>query len=186
MGEAARLFRTRGYHGTSMSDIAEVMNLNKGTLYHYFPSKTAILDAIYLEALVRLDRNVDAVPDGLPPDEQLISYVRAIMRTISSAPDFIAVYFQERPWLDSSLSQAQAESIRKKETEFTDRIAGVLRAGMRKGVFRHVDERLLSIHLLSMISSLYRWRLVEDIGSGDMVAHSIISYLYDGILVRPR
>ena len=40
---AARLFQQRGYHATSMSDVAAALKLSKGGLYHHFKSKDEIL-----------------------------------------------------------------------------------------------------------------------------------------------
>lgn len=185
MGDCAKVFRKRGYHGTAMSDIADFVKLNKGTLYYYFAAKTDILYAIYLEAFDRLDEKIAQVPAGLPPDEELTAYVKAILRTIASAPDVIAVYFQEHPWLESSLSVDQFAAIRAKEAEFTKRIELVIKSGMRTNVFRRVNEELLTVQLLSMISSLYRWHLAESQASAELVADTIIGYLYDGI-VTPR
>lgn len=184
MREAAHLFRKHGYHATSMSDIAEAMKLNKGTLYYYFPSKADILHAIYLEAYERLDENICRVPTDLPADEELVGYVRAILHTISSVPDVIAVYFQEHPWLESSLTAEQATGVRAKEAQFTEQLRSIIAGGMRDGVFRRVNDRLLAIQLLSMISSLYRWHLSEDDSSAELVADTIVGYLYDGILTR--
>jgi AcrR family transcriptional regulator len=186
MAECANLFRKLGYHGTSMSDIAELVKLNKGTLYYYFPSKADILHAIYLEAFARLDENVEQVPADLPPDEELTAVVKAILRTIASVPDVIAVYFQEHAWLETSLSSEQAVGIRSKEAEFTERIRKIIRSGVRANVFRRVNDELLSVQLLSMISSLYRWHLAESNASAELVADTIIGYLYDGILAPPR
>jgi TetR/AcrR family transcriptional regulator, cholesterol catabolism regulator len=182
MHECARLFRRRGYHGTSMSDIGEFVSLNKGTLYYYFPSKSDILYAIYLDAYARLDAQIAKIPADLASDEELISYVKAILRTIASAPDVIAVYFQEHPWLESSLTAEQATHIRAKEAEFTHRIREIIKTGMRANVFRRVNDELLSVQLLAMISSLYRWHLAENEPAAELVADTIVSYLFEGIL----
>lgn len=182
--ESALLFRTLGYHATSMSDIADVMKLNKGTLYYYFPSKSDILYAIYTEAFRRLDENVAQVPADLRPDDELVAWVRAILQTISTVPDFIAVYFQEHPWIETALSAEQAGAIRAKEKEFTGQLRAIINAGMRQNVFRRVNDQLLAIQLLSMISSLYRWHVSEDPSSANLVADTIIGYLFEGILAR--
>jgi AcrR family transcriptional regulator len=39
-------FAARGFQGTSVREIARAVGVNEATLYHYFPSKAAILDAI--------------------------------------------------------------------------------------------------------------------------------------------
>src|SRR3712207_3241878 len=59
---AARLFETRGYSATSMDDIAAGVKLNKGTLYHYFSGKAAILFDIYSEAQEQVVAAINAVP----------------------------------------------------------------------------------------------------------------------------
>ena len=181
MADCAQLFRKRGYHGTAMSDIATAVNLNKGTLYYYYPAKTDILYSIYLEAYERLDEHIAQVPTDLPPDEELTAYVKAILHTIASVPDVIAVYFQEHPWLETSLPAEQCATIRMKEAEFTNRIRAVIKQGVRVGAFRRVNDELLTIQLLSMISSLYRWHLAESATSAELIADAIIGYLYDGI-----
>src|SRR5690348_11357574 len=43
----ASLFDKVGYHNTSMQMLADEVGLGKPTLYHYFPSKNAILYAIH-------------------------------------------------------------------------------------------------------------------------------------------
>src|SRR5260370_40661133 len=47
---ATKLFAARGYHGTRMDDVADVIGLNKATVYHYYASKSLILFDIYRQA----------------------------------------------------------------------------------------------------------------------------------------
>lgn len=69
--------------------------------------------------------------------------------------------------------------------EFTASLRSVINDGMRQGVFRRVNDQLLAVQPLSMISSLYRWHQSEDERSAGLVADTIISYLYEGVLARP-
>jgi TetR/AcrR family transcriptional regulator, cholesterol catabolism regulator len=182
MLEIARLFRRRGYHGSAMSDIGEHVGLNKGTLYYYFPSKADMLYAIYEEAYERLDANIAGVPKDLPPEEELVAYLKAIMRTVGAIPDVIAVYFQEHPWLETALTEEQAQIVRAKEAEFTDGLRAIIKRGVRVNAFRRVNDQLLAVQLMGMISSLHRWHLAESEASAELVTDMIISYLYEGIL----
>ena len=45
--EAVRIFREKGYHAASMQNIADAVGLQKGSLYHYIPSKEALLFKIF-------------------------------------------------------------------------------------------------------------------------------------------
>lgn len=43
---AAKLFGERGFEGTSMNAIAKAAGITIGSIYQYFPSRDAILDAV--------------------------------------------------------------------------------------------------------------------------------------------
>ncbi len=55
---AVRLFATHGYEATGMRAIAEAVGLRPASLYHYFPSKEAILEALFAAAAAGPRRGV--------------------------------------------------------------------------------------------------------------------------------
>jgi AcrR family transcriptional regulator len=57
---AARLFRTHGYHATSMRDIAAAAGMLPGSIYYHFPSKDELLLTVYEEGVRRIAEAVDA------------------------------------------------------------------------------------------------------------------------------
>ena len=66
------LFAEKGYFGTSLRDIAEAIGVRDSALYHYFPSKDALFEAIVTEgrepgtaATQWLDRTIDSPRDVL-------------------------------------------------------------------------------------------------------------------------
>ncbi len=61
---AARLFRERGYHATSMRDIAREVRMLSGSIYYHFPSKDEMLLAVYEEGLRHIAARVDAAVAG--------------------------------------------------------------------------------------------------------------------------
>lgn len=44
--KAIQIFRQQGYHKTSMSDLAAACGLQKGSFYHYFKNKEALMEAV--------------------------------------------------------------------------------------------------------------------------------------------
>ena len=69
---AARIFGEKGYHATSMSDIADAVNLQKASLYYHFDSKQEILVALLDHALDIINNNLEIVlAQPLTPDEKL-------------------------------------------------------------------------------------------------------------------
>ena len=84
---AARVFRERGYHATSMSDLAAATGLTKGAFYHHFPDKAAVmaaaLRAVTAAARERVfDRLLDA---DLLPEERLAIMQRGAERLFVDA-----------------------------------------------------------------------------------------------------
>lgn len=51
LDNSLKLFANKGFHGTSISDIAKAAGISKGLAYNYFKSKENILEAIFEEAL---------------------------------------------------------------------------------------------------------------------------------------
>lgn len=60
---ALATFSARGYHGTSVPEVAEAAGVGVGTLYRYFADKNALVNELYRDAKLRLRA---ALLDGLP------------------------------------------------------------------------------------------------------------------------
>ncbi len=63
LDSALDLFADGGFQGTSVREIARAVGVNEATLYHYFPSKGAILDAILEVLLAERSEMLAAVDD---------------------------------------------------------------------------------------------------------------------------
>ena len=64
---ARRLFLTKGYEATTIEDVLTAVGIAKGTLYHHFPGKEAILDAIVLRTVDTIVQRAQAAADGPQP-----------------------------------------------------------------------------------------------------------------------
>ena len=76
---AAVLFAEHGFAGTDTQLLAETLNIGKGTLYRYFPSKEELFLAVADRAMRKLREEVDAAIDGVvEPLERMRRGIRAI------------------------------------------------------------------------------------------------------------
>lgn len=78
--EAKKLFRKKGYSGTSLSDIVKATNLSKPTIYHYFGDK----ENLYAEVMIDLLKNgYKHLKSGFKPQvkirEQLLHLTEGFM-----------------------------------------------------------------------------------------------------------
>jgi AcrR family transcriptional regulator len=82
---AAALFAERGYHATTIRDVAEGAGVTPGALYFHVPTKQALLVAVYAEGVDRIVRHVDALVDQ--ETEPALRFRRAIEAHIESILD---------------------------------------------------------------------------------------------------
>src|SRR5215212_6267334 len=82
---ALRLFREKGYHGTSMQDIAEAVGLYKGSLYHYIGGKEDLLIQAFERAMAVLLVDVEriAADTSLSPPTQLRQIIEAHVAAVA-------------------------------------------------------------------------------------------------------
>ena len=93
---AAKLFATRGYDGTSMRDIAELVHVQPASLYHHFPSKSHILVSIFEESAIEMVDRVEKAVVGIEdPWEALEVACTAHMKALLAGFDLTG-YFLER------------------------------------------------------------------------------------------
>jgi AcrR family transcriptional regulator len=92
LATATRLFRQRGFHATSMQDLAEALGMNRGSLYHYIASKDDLLWAILSGALDRLtERVVPELARDAPARERLSRAIHEHLRVAAEHADELSL-----------------------------------------------------------------------------------------------
>ena len=67
---ALKLFAIKGYHATSISQIAEKAGISKGLLYNYYKSKEHLLDSVIMKVYEEIMRIVQ-MNENLPAEKQI-------------------------------------------------------------------------------------------------------------------
>jgi AcrR family transcriptional regulator len=151
---ATRLFRERGFHATSMQDLAEALAMNRGSLYHYIESKDDLLWWIVSGALDRLCDRVRPILEG---DE---SGAVRLRRSIAEHLAFAAEHGDEL-----SLVQIELRSLppdrRQQIIVRRDAYEGLWRQAIAdaiaEGALRPTNIRLAGIAILSACNWFTQW-----------------------------
>lgn len=179
---AAKLFRDKGYASTTIRDIGALAGLNHASSHYYFGSKAAILHALYSEAIDGYLDALDTIPDG-PPATVLARIVRVSVREAARRPDYTAVFFQERRWLETYWSAEAAQDIRARQAKFRARVADVVKAGIADGSFRPVDPGLV----VETIVGLATWAYQEPLPSSvEDMAEQAAEFVVGGVTMRRK
>lgn len=146
---ATKLFAARGYHGTRMDDVADVIGLNKATVYHYYASKSLILFDIYRQAA---EGTLAAVHDdpSWTAREALYQYTVRLLTAIASNPERAAVYFQEQPYITEWFTSEQVAEVREKEQQVYEHVHGLIDRGIASGEFYECDSHVVALGYIGM------------------------------------
>ena len=151
---AAQIFREKGFHATSMQDIADSVQLQKASLYHHINSKQEILLEVLDRALDVLIEDIEPIAESdMPSVEKLkLAMARYIERVTSSA-DLAAVLLLEHRSLEPQL---RARHIARRD-RFEELWRGIVREGVERGEFRPMDLSIVTFALLGVQNWLITW-----------------------------
>ena len=174
--EAARLFAEKGYHGTSIGDLAEALGVQKGSVYAHIESKADLLWEVAREGAAAFHAALDAIPETLPAVEKLRLVLRAHLRVVSEQLDVATVFIREWRYLDDE----RRERFLAERRRYEERIRELFREGRELGELRSdLDEAMAALLFLSAANWAYTW-LRSGAGT-DELADRLYAALLDGM-----
>ena len=125
---AAALFGERGYEAVSLEDVAARLDVTKGSLYYYFPSKDALskaaIETLGSEWTVRLE-SLPAAQEGSAGD-QLRALIREhISITVTEYPGALGLFLMPNTWPETQ--RARIKELRRRHD-------AVFRAVVERGI----------------------------------------------------
>jgi AcrR family transcriptional regulator len=93
LDNSLKLFANKGFHGTSISDIAKAAGISKGLAYNYFESKEKILNAIFEEAINAGNILEEQLKNITDPYEKIAFIIQAMFDYIRNEEEFWRLYF---------------------------------------------------------------------------------------------
>ena len=177
---AARIFRDQGFDATAMSDIARALRMTKAGLYHYFPSKEAMLFEIMTFGLERMDEEVIApalvVRDPLARLRQMIvQHARIITR----AEGVVAQLFHEQRALPAHMRKVVNDQERRSFHLVRDTLKEIRAAGQLR---RDADISVAALSVIGMVQWLPRWFRPDGRLTIDQAARKIADLAFAAVL----
>jgi AcrR family transcriptional regulator len=152
--QAARLFAEKGYHGTSIGEIAEALGVQKGSLYAHIDSKQDLLYETMAEGARAFHAGLDAIPDELRPVEKIRLALRSHLRVVADQLDVATVFVQEWRYLGGE----RREEILDERRRYEERIRALFREGRELGELRSdLDDATAALLALSAENWAYTW-----------------------------
>jgi AcrR family transcriptional regulator len=168
---ALEAFATRGFDGTSVKDLAEAAGATQGLLYHYFPSKDALLEAA-LERHYFLPelRRISAPDRNRPADEVLLELARGFARMLEEHRAVVQLMLREAPsnaTVRERLDRGREEGVRLLGEYLASRVeAGELRPHDCEQSARLLFYAVLAAHLANTPSEPFLRAAVDTLLHG--------------------
>jgi AcrR family transcriptional regulator len=174
--EAARLFAEKGYHGTSIGDLAEAMGVQKGSLYAHISSKQDLLYETMAEGARAFHAGLDEIPDDAPVTEKIRLALRSHLRVVADQLDVATVFVQEWRYLEGE----RRDEIVGERRRYEERIRALFREGRDLGELRSdLDDATAALLLLSATNWAYTW--LRPGTNTDELADRFYEVLLDGM-----
>jgi AcrR family transcriptional regulator len=173
---AARLFAERGFHGTSMGDLAEALGVQKGSLYSLTGSKQQLLFETMREGARAFHGALDAVPEDVPAVERVRLALRGHLRVVAEQLDVATVFTREWRYLEGEYR----EELLGERRRYEERFRALFRDGVEAGELRtDLDPAAAALLALSAANWAYTW-LRPGVDT-DVLADRFTAILVDGI-----
>jgi TetR/AcrR family transcriptional regulator, cholesterol catabolism regulator len=152
--EAARLFAEKGYHGTSIGDLAKAMGVQKGSLYAHIASKHDLLYETMRDGADAFHAALDAIPEQLRATEKIRLALRGHLHVVAEQLDVATVFVREWRYLEG----AQRDEIVAERRRYEERIRALFREGRELGELRtDLDDATAALLTLSAANWAYTW-----------------------------
>lgn len=175
---ALKLFAKKGYHRTSVREIARAAGLSIGALYGYITSKEDIFFLLYQRILSLFQERMGKAAEGIEdPELKLQAALKETLRIYDEYRDEVLFLYQESHVLGRQALQSLMELDRQYAAFFQE----ILERGVAEGRFAIKEPRLIAVSLLLLCAvwALKRWNLKGY--TLDDAIHHLVPFILHGI-----
>lgn len=180
---AIKLFQKKGYHATSVQDIADEVGLQKGSLYHYISSKEELLMKIAHQAISSFNRRLEKIIDmEISNREKLKMAIETHLTVVASNMPMTTVLLREA----FSLHEPQYNVIHELANRYLDLWTQIINEGVASGEFKAGDVRIKALSILGACNWFYRWFQEDGAMTAEEIARVFAEIFLEGLLCRDK
>jgi len=175
---AARLFADKGYHATTLDEIAEEIGVTKPALYYYITSKEDILRSIVNRIMEPMEEVCRVGNSALSPREKIARMISILVMFSAERSETTLIAFEQ----SNILPKRSRDAFRRREKEVEDVVQRTLKEGMDLGVFLKNDIKVTCFAILGMSNWTYRWYSPSGNLTPREIADQLVRLLEHGYL----
>jgi AcrR family transcriptional regulator len=175
-------FFARGFRNVTMDELAEDLGMSKKTVYASFPSKTALVQAVLLDKLQSVERDLDAImarccSDPLAALQELLACLQRHTEEIK--PPFVRDIRRESPALFKFVEDRRRGLIQRY-------FGRIFAEGRKAGIIRKdISSDLIIEILLGAVQAIMNPAKMEELGLVPKTGYgAIISVVLEGVVTK--
>jgi TetR/AcrR family transcriptional regulator, cholesterol catabolism regulator len=179
---AAKLFKEKGYHATTIQDVADEVGMLKGSLYYHIKSKEELLYLVTKEPIRELiERQKRLMESDLTPQQKIIEFTRSHLQAFDANYPHMFVFLQEK----ASLSEPVQAEVAGIDFRYEALLEAILHQGVDGRQFRQeLDLKIMAFSILGMCNWMFKWYYKGGRLTIDEIAHSMAEIVLNGITTR--
>ena len=186
LGTAMVCFARKGYHLTTMDDIAAELPFSKGLLYYYFKTKRDLFLAILEDWVSKVTMAWEMMPS---PDDDATTQLRKCLeygvQLLTLDTELARVEFEF--YSELSHDAAVSEAIQTLFAEFRAQFKAILDEGIASGEFRPLNTEVLAAVLFGAYEGLAMQAIVDpDAFDWSVIAESLFEMVMWGIALLEK
>lgn len=158
---ALEVFSAQGFEATTMVNVAEKLGMTGPSIYHYFPTKDALLFECIQTTLARLQgvlqEAVAALPDPVLAIDALMRAQAEFELEVAAVAPLVNSQLYGPAYLASVLDDERREVLRKMQRDIVGIYRRAIEAGVAAGVFEVDDVAVASFNLLALAQYIGVW-----------------------------
>ena len=179
LNSAANLFYAKGFHGTTIEDVARDVGMLKGSLYYYIKSKDDLLFQLLLSVIEQGDSFIaQKIGPKAEPVAQLQIAIEAQIDYIIQNQVRIGLFLHEF----DALPEKRQKTVLAVMTRYNNRFVELVRRGQEQGKFAEGEPWLIVNGLLGMCNWIYRWYHAEHPTDSAAVKRVFVRMIMNGIV----
>ena len=173
------LVAERGYDGVSLRDVAERLEMSKGTILHHFQSKDRLLERVHADYMERrLAEARELLARLESPPAQFAGLIYQLMRAEHDDRSATVAFARE---IMRFASDDVMSDVRRMRHEYSGLLRAVVQRGMDEGDFVEADAAIVTLQIFGMCNWSWTWYRPSGAWTAEDIAETFTRTILGGL-----
>lgn len=181
---AELIFSKKGFHKSTMAEIAQIAEFATGSLYNFFKNKAdlylTVIDERSEELFQSIRKEIANVKGSL--EERTTSLIKAHLAFFEKNSNFFKIFLTQRAAFEGITKDEMGDKIHKIYLKYVDMIAEIIEGGIKREELKGLNPREASYALLGMLNSIITYWLTSGRKRGSLTpkASALVEIFFKG------